>query len=83
MEYPEVSFIDHMSIDDILDFYMGKMQEQYKEKFGSYFLYFNYADFPGSKTQRPAEMYRDALRKAVADDKPHQIVSHRYDHSDH
>ncbi len=31
MEYPEVSFIDHMSIDDILDFYMGKMQEQYKE----------------------------------------------------
>ena len=59
------------------------LQEQYKEKFGSYFLYFNYADFPGSKTQRPAEMYRDALRKAVADDKPHQIVSHRYDHSDH
>ncbi len=31
MEYPEVSFIDYMSIDDILDFYMGKMQEQYKE----------------------------------------------------
>ena len=31
LEYPEVSFIDHMSIDDILDFYMGKMQEQYKE----------------------------------------------------
>ena len=59
------------------------LQEQYKEKFGSYFLYFNYADFPGSKTQRPAEMYRDALRKAVADDKPHQIVSHRYDHTDH
>ena len=59
------------------------LQEQYKEKFGSYFLYFNYADFPGSNTQRPAEMYRDALRKAVADDKPHQIVSHRYDHSDH
>ena len=59
------------------------LQEQYKEKFGSYFLYFNYADFPGSKTQLAAEMYRDALRKAVADDKPHQIVSHRYDHSDH
>lgn len=31
MEYPEVSFIDHMSIDGILDYYMGKMQEQYKE----------------------------------------------------
>ena len=59
------------------------MQEQYHKKFGEIFLCFNYADFPGSKTQLAAEMYRDALRKAVADDKPHQIVSHRYDHSDH
>ena len=59
------------------------LQEQYKDHFGPFVLSFHDADFPGSKTQRPAEMYRDALRKAVADDKPHQIVSHRYDHSDH
>ena len=59
------------------------MQRQYHKKFGEIFLYFNYADFHSTKTQRAAEVYRDALRKAVADDKPHQIVSHRYDHSDH
>ncbi len=59
------------------------MQRQYHKKFGEIFLCFNYADFHSTKTQRAAEVYRDALRKAVADDKPHQIVSHRYDHSDH
>ena len=64
--------------DEVMD-----MQRQYHKKFGEIFLCFNYADFPGSKTQLAAEMYRDALRKAVADDKPHQIVSHRYVHSDH
>ena len=59
------------------------MQRQYHKKFGEIFLCFNYADFHSTKKQRAAEVYRDALRKAVADDKPHQIVSHRYDHSDH
>ena len=31
LEYPDVSFIDGMSVEDIQDFYMGKMQEKYKE----------------------------------------------------
>lgn len=59
------------------------LRAQYAEKFGEEFLCFNYADFPGSDTQIAAEMYREALRKAVARDEPTHIVSHRYDDFDH
>lgn len=34
LDYPEVSFIDDMSVDDMLDFYMEKMQERYRELTG-------------------------------------------------
>lgn len=34
LEYPDVSFIDNMSIEDIQDFYIEKMQEKYKEMTG-------------------------------------------------
>lgn len=34
LEYPDVSFIDNMSIEDIKDFYIEKMQEKYKEMTG-------------------------------------------------
>lgn len=33
-EYPDVSFIDNMSISDIEDFYINKMQERYRELTG-------------------------------------------------
>ncbi len=59
------------------------MLNQYEEKFGERFIAFNYADFPGSDTQCAGEMYRDILKKALEDDKPYHIVSHRYDHIDH
>lgn len=59
------------------------LKELYEKKFGERFVCFNYADFPGSDTQFAAEMYRDALRKAVARDEPTHIVSHRYDTIDH
>jgi len=55
----------------------------YQEKFGERFICFNYVDFPGTKTQRPAEMYCDILKKALRDNKPCRMVSHRYDRIDH
>ena len=59
------------------------LQHHYEEKFGERFLAFNYADFPSSGTKIAGEVYRDALRDAVARDKPTHIVSHRYDEFDH
>ncbi len=59
------------------------MLDQYEEKFGERFIAFNYADFPGSDTQCAGEMYRDTLKKALEDNKPYHIVSHRYDEIDH
>lgn len=56
---------------------------QYEEKFGERFMHFNYADFPGTETQLSAEMYKETLEKALLDDKPYHIVSHRYDDFDH
>ena len=56
---------------------------QYHEKFGERFLPFNYVDFPGDDHHRPAEMYREALQKAVQRDEPTHIVSHRFDTIDH
>lgn len=67
--------IKSKEVHDLLD--------QYEEKFGERFLAFNYADFPGTETQCAGEMYREILRKAVQDDKPYHIVSHRYDDFDH
>lgn len=51
------------------------LKDRYEEKFGERFLCFNYADFPGSDTQFAAEMYRDALRQAVAKEEPTRIRS--------
>ncbi len=34
LEYPDVSFIDNMTIDNLVDAYMEKMQEKYKELTG-------------------------------------------------
>lgn len=59
------------------------MQYEYMDKFGEQFIPFNYVDFPGSETQCAAEMYRETLRKALQDNKPYHIVSHRYDTIDH
>lgn len=60
-----------------------EMQEKYRKKFGEIFICFNYVDFPGNQTQRPAEMYREVLKKALLDNKSCQMVSHRYDRIDH
>lgn len=59
------------------------MLDQYEEKFGERFIAFNYIDFPGSETQYAGEMYKETLIKALQDDKPYHIVSHRYDTIDH
>ncbi|MDE7246396.1 MAG: hypothetical protein K2N43_00760, partial [Lachnospiraceae bacterium] len=34
LEYPEVSFIDNMSIEDMSEFYIEAMQKKYKELTG-------------------------------------------------
>lgn len=59
------------------------LMKQYHEKFGERFLAFNYIDFPGNDYQRPAEMYKEALKKAVECDEPTHIESHRFDVIDH
>ena len=56
---------------------------QYHERFGERFIRFNYIDFPGNEHQRPAEMYREALRQAVERDEPTHIESHRFDAINH
>ena len=59
------------------------LRKMYREKFGEQFLWFNYVDFPGTETQAAAEMYREILRKAVADDKPSTMVSRWFNKMDH
>ena len=60
------------------------MLDRYEEKFGERFIAFNYADFPGAKGgPRPAEMYRETLRKALEEGKPYHVRSKRYDFFDH
>ena len=60
-----------------------EMLKRYEAKFGEFFAYFNYADFPGTKDKRPAQMYKEALEKALESDTPFRMVSHRYDWTDH
>ncbi len=60
-----------------------ELKRKYREKFGEQFNPFNYDDFPGTKTQRPGEMYKEALLKALQRDEPTRIESHRYDDFDH
>lgn len=56
-----------------------QLYDEYEEKFGEQFAYFNYADFQGTESIPAAQVYLDTLRKAVKADKPYHIVSHRYD----
>ncbi len=61
------------------------MLKAYREKFGEPFISFNYADFqgirgvPGSSGQQ----YKETLQRALEQDKPTRIESHRYDDFDH
>ena len=64
--------------DEVMD-----MRQEYEDRFGERFLSFNYVDFPGTETMRPAEMYREILRKALRENKPCGMVSHRYDAMDY
>ena len=59
------------------------MEDRYAEKFSEFFPCFNYVDFPGTKDKRPAQMYKEALEKALESDTPFRMVSHRYDWTDH
>lgn len=60
-----------------------EMRDRYYAKFGEFFPCFNYVDFPGAKDKRPAQMYKEALAKALNDDMPFHKASHRYDWTDH
>ena len=60
-----------------------ELRKQYEEKFGVRFISFNYADFPGTKDKCAAQMYKEAIERALKEGKPYHIVSHRYDEFDH
>lgn len=55
----------------------------YEAKFGERFPAFNYADFHATKEKCAGQIYKETLEKALQDDKPYHIVSHRYDVFDH
>ncbi len=55
----------------------------YLEKHKEPFVFFNYADFPGTEEKCAAQVYLETLREAVKADQPYHIVSHRYDEFDH
>ncbi len=59
------------------------LRAQYEQKFGERFIAFNYPDFPGTKEKCAGQVYKETLEKALLDDKPYHIVSHRYDVFDH
>jgi len=46
------------------------MLDQYEEKFGEHFIPFSYADFSGTKDMCAIQVYKEALKKALQDDKP-------------
>lgn len=69
---------DILVTDKIFD-----MKKKYREKFGEPFIAFNYADFRGTNEKCAAQVYKEALEKALEGDKPYHIVSHRYDEFDH
>lgn len=60
-----------------------KMEEEYKERFGEYFVQFNYADFQGTKEKPAAQIYKETLEKALREGKPYRVRSKRYDFFDH
>lgn len=62
---------------------MSDLKDSYQQKFGEPFAQFNYADYPGDKKQCAAQMYLNALKKAVEVSSPYRITSHRYDEFDH
>lgn len=75
--------VNHKDAEILCSDEVMSMRRQYREKFGEDFLWFNYIDFPGTKTQAAADMYREILKKALADDKPSTMVSHWFDSMDH
>lgn len=62
---------------------VDQLLDLYEEKFGERFIAFNYADFPGTKDKCAGQIYKETLEKALLDDKPYHIISHRYDTIDH
>lgn len=62
-----------------------ELEQKYREKFGEYFCYFNYADFQGEPgiAGSAARQYKKMLRQALEKDEPTRIESHRYDDFDH
>lgn len=60
-----------------------EMLVEYERRFHKCFIAFNYVDFQDKDGKIAAEVYKETLAKALADNKPYHIVSHRYDVIDH
>lgn len=58
------------------------MLQEYREKFGEDFIFFNYADFKRQGEKCAAQVYKETLEKALRDDKPYHIVSRWVDLQD-
>ena len=59
------------------------MQNEYKQRFGEQFISFNYADFRRQGEKCAAQVYLETLKRALEENKPYHIQSHRYDVFDH
>nr|DAQ76844.1 MAG TPA: hypothetical protein [Caudoviricetes sp.] len=60
-----------------------KMEKEYKERFGEWFIPFNYADFDRQGEKPAAQIYKETLEKALRENKPYHIESKRHSFFDH
>ena len=60
-----------------------EMQEEYKRRFGEWFIAFNYADFQREGDKCSGQIYLETLKRALEENKPYHIESKRYKTIDH
>ena len=76
-------YVARIDAEIVASKYVRDLENKYEAKFGERFIAFNYPDFPGTKEKCAGQVYKETLEKALLDDKPYHIVSHRYDVFDH
>lgn len=62
---------------------LRELKQKYREQFGENFIEFNYADFYRQEEKCAAQIYVETLKRALEENKPYHIQSHRYDDFDH
>lgn len=59
------------------------MMVEYRKRFGEQFVPFNYADFRSVDGKRAAEIYKETLAQALAENRPYRIRSKMCDFFGH